>query len=80
MHRFFYFVLDIGSILLFIDASSEFVKVKNNNKLTDANIENIIKVYTNREEKEYFSRLAAYAQIKEQGFNLSVSTYVEKKH
>ena len=37
MHSFFYFVLDIGSILLFIDASSEFVKVTNNNKLTDAN-------------------------------------------
>ncbi len=61
---------------LFIDASKEFVKVTNNNKLTDANIETIISVYANREEKEYVSILVPNDKIGENDYNLSVSSYV----
>lgn len=62
---------------LFIDASKECVKVTNNNKLTDENIANILKVYTDRCDVDYVARLASYDEIKENDFNLSVSTYVE---
>ena len=61
---------------LFIDASKECVKVTNNNKLTDANIETIISVYANREEKEYVSKLVPNDKIRENDYNLSVSSYV----
>ena len=64
---------------LFIDASNEFVKVTNNNVLTDENISKIVGVFENREEIEYFSHLAAFDEIAEQDYNLSVSTYVEQK-
>lgn len=62
---------------LFIDASKEFVKVTNNNKLTDENIVKIVKVYESKEEIEYFSKLVPNADIAEEDYNLSVSTYVE---
>ena len=65
--------------VLFIDASKEFVKVTNNNKLTTANIDRIVDVYTKREEVAHFSHLANYDQVAENDFNLSVSTYVEQE-
>lgn len=62
---------------LFIDASAEFVKVTNNNKLTEANIEKIVGEFASRDDVEHFARLVSYEEIKENDYNLSVSTYVE---
>ena len=62
---------------LFIDATNEFIKITNNNKLTIDNIEKIVSTFANRESVEYFSRLVSYDEIKENDYNLSVSTYVE---
>ena len=65
------------SNVLFIDATSECVKITNNNKLTPENIENIVAEYTGREDKDHFARLVSYDEVKENDYNLSVSTYVE---
>lgn len=65
------------SSTLFIDATKECIKITNNNKLTPENIENIVAEYTSREEKAHFAHLATYEEIKENDYNLSVSTYVE---
>ena len=54
-----------------------FTKVTNNNRLTPANIETIVSTFASREEKPHFSHLAAYDEVKENDYNLSVSTYVE---
>lgn len=62
---------------LFIDATKECVKVTNNNKLTPENIQNIVDEYASRADVPHFARLVPYDEIKEQGYNLSVSTYVE---
>ncbi|HZJ84402.1 MAG TPA: type I restriction-modification system subunit M [Syntrophomonadaceae bacterium] len=62
---------------LFIDASKEFIKITNNNKLTAENIEKIVRTYANKEEIQYFSKLVANSEIAEEDYNLSVSTYVE---
>ena len=62
---------------LFIDASKECVKVTNNNKLTPENIDRIVDTFARRAEEAHFSHLAGYEEIKEQEYNLSVSTYVE---
>ena len=64
---------------LFIDASNECIKVTNNNKLTQANIDRIVDVFANRAEEAHFSHLATYEEIKGNDYNLSVSTYVEAK-
>ena len=62
---------------LFIDASNECIKVTNNNKLTQENIEHIVDVFAKREEIAHFSHLANYDEITANDYNLSVSTYVE---
>ena len=64
---------------LFIDATNECVKVTNNNKLTDENINDIVELFTNREDKEHIAKLVSNEEIAENDYNLSVSTYVEKK-
>lgn len=64
---------------LFIDASSECVKVTNNNKLTAENIARIVDVFAKHEEIPHFSKLAEYRDIVDNEYNLSVSTYVEAK-
>ena len=65
--------------VLFIDASNEFEKVTNNNKLTPENIEKIVNEFVSRADVEFFSRSVPYSEIQENDFNLSVSTYVEKE-
>ena len=65
--------------VLFIDASSECVKVTNNNKLTPENINKIVDTFAQRAEEVHFSHLAEYSEVQENDYNLSVSTYVEAK-
>lgn len=67
------------SQVLFIDASEEYVKVTNNNKLTQENADRIVNVFTTRKEEPHFSALASAAKIEEENYNLSVSTYVAQK-
>ena len=64
---------------LFIDASAEFVKVTNNNKLTEENINKIVDAFVSRADTEHFARCVPYEEIAKNDYNLSVSTYVEQK-
>jgi len=64
---------------LFIDATNEFIKVTNSNKLTRANIKTVLDVYKNRKDVDYVARLVPNSEISEGDYNLSVSTYVEKE-
>lgn len=64
---------------LFIDASKEYIKVTNNNKLSDENIKHIVDVYGSRETVEHFTALVPNEKIAENDYNLSVSTYVEQE-
>ena len=64
---------------LFIDATKECVKVTNNNKLTNENIDNIVNIFAKREDIEYVAKLVSNKEIEENEYNLSVSTYVEKE-
>lgn len=64
---------------LFIDASKEFTKVTNSNKLTQENIDTIVAAYAGRKDKQHFTRLVSNSEISEHDYNLSVSTYVEQE-
>ena len=64
---------------LFIDATKECIKVTNNNQLTEQNINNIIRIFENREDLEYVAKLVSNKEIAENDYNLSVSTYIEKE-
>ena len=65
--------------VLFIDATKECVKVTNNNKLTDANIANVLKAFADRKTVKHFAALVPHEDIAAQDYNLSVSTYVEQE-
>jgi type I restriction enzyme M protein len=64
---------------LFIDASQECIKVTRNNKLTPENIQRILTLFENRQNVAYLARLVPNTQVAEDGYNLSVSNYVEKE-
>lgn len=65
--------------VLFVDASGEFVKVANNNRLTDENIEKILRTYIDCTDIPHFAKAVTIDEIKAQDYNLSVSTYVAKE-
>ena len=65
--------------VLFIDATKECVKVTNNNKLTEANIANVLKAFADRTTVKHFAALVPHEDIAAQDYNLSVSTYVEQE-
>ena len=62
---------------LFVDASKEFIKVTNSNKLTDNNIDKILEWVKERKDVDHLVRLVPNSEVAEQNYNLSVSTYVE---
>lgn len=64
---------------LFIDASNEFVHEGNKNKLTDANIAHLVETYKTRAELAHFAALVDNTVIADNGYNLSVNSYVEQE-
>lgn len=63
--------------VLFIEASREYEKDKNQNKLASENIEKIVKIYENYEELEKYSHIATFEEIQENEFNLNIKRYVD---
>ncbi|KXK27609.1 MAG: N-6 DNA Methylase [candidate division WS6 bacterium OLB20] len=62
---------------LFIDASEQFVRSGNKNKLSEPHRIKILDAYVNRTDEEYFVRLVDNKEIAENDYTISVSTYVE---
>ena len=67
------------SSVLFIDASQEFTKVGNKNKLYKEHQDKIFDAYVNRQNKQYFCKVVSNDDISENEYNLSVSSYVEQE-
>lgn len=65
--------------VLFIDASEEYVKDGNKNKLTDDNIQAVFSYYADRKDVEYKAKLVNCKDILANDCNLSVSSYVEQE-
>jgi len=63
--------------ILFIDASNEFIKGKNQNKLTHENINKIIVTCKNRVDVDKYAHVASLEEIKENEFNLNIARYVD---
>ncbi|WP_446723027.1 N-6 DNA methylase [Paenibacillus sp. EKM212P] len=54
-----------------------FEKGKNQNKLTDKNINKIIETYRNRVDVDKYAHVASLEEIKENEFNLNIPRYVD---
>lgn len=66
-----------GDNILFIDASNEFEKGKNQNNLTDENVQKIVETYVKRETIDKYSYVALMDEIKENDYNLNIPRYVD---
>ena len=63
--------------ILFIDASKEFEKQGNKNKLTDENIAKIFEVYKNRSKEDKYSNRISLKEIEQNEYNLNIPRYVD---
>jgi len=64
---------------LFIDASAEFVRSGNKNKLGNANLQKILATFTARQNAPHFANLVENDTIAANGYNIAVSSYVEQE-
>lgn len=63
---------------LFIDASAEFTRQGNKNRLGAEHRQRILDAFTARQTIDHFARLVDNADIAENGYNISVSSWVEQ--
>ena len=63
---------------LFINASAEFVRGGNKNKLSQANQDKILEAFSNREDIDNFGKLVPNSEIAENDYNLAVSSYIDE--
>lgn len=63
--------------ILFIDASNDFEKGKNQNRLTDEHVEKIVAAYRKRENIDKFAHLADLEEIRANDYNLNIPRYVD---
>ncbi|MDE2422432.1 MAG: type I restriction-modification system subunit M [Gammaproteobacteria bacterium] len=63
--------------ILFIDASNDFEKQKNQNKLLPEHLDNIIGAYENRQNIEKYAHVATLQQVRDNDYNLNIPRYVD---
>jgi type I restriction enzyme M protein len=66
-----------GRDVLFIDASNDFEKQKNQNSLRGEDIKKIVAAYKKRESAPKYAHLASYEEIASNDFNLNIPRYVD---
>ncbi len=67
------------SSVLFIDASAEFVRSGNKNRLTDENQQKILDAFTGRVDLAHFAKVVSNEDIGANDYNIAVSSYVEQE-
>lgn len=65
---------------LFIDASAEFVRGGNKNKLSETNRKRILNAYIDRKDIAHFARLVPNSEIAANEYNIAISSYVEQEN
>lgn len=63
--------------VLFIDASKECEKGKNQNRLRDEDVEKIYKAYKDRKDIEKYSKVVNLKEIEDNEYNLNIPRYID---
>jgi len=63
--------------ILFIDASNDFTKGKNQNTLTEENINKIVRTYQARQNVEKYAHVGTLQEIKDNDYNLNIPRFVD---
>jgi type I restriction enzyme M protein len=62
---------------LFIDASAEFVRSGNKNKLSEMNQAQILDAFTARADADHFAKLVDNSEVADNNYNIALSSYVQ---
>ncbi|GAA4899118.1 type I restriction-modification system subunit M [Tessaracoccus lubricantis] len=65
--------------ILFIDASAEFTRAGNKNKLTDPHQRRILDAFANRVDEAHYAKLVSADEIAANDYNIAVSSYVQQE-
>ena len=63
--------------ILFIDASNDFDKQKNQNKLLPEHLDKIIAAFEQRQDIEKYAKVATLQEVKDNDYNLNIPRYVD---
>ena len=63
--------------ILFIDASNDFEKQKNQNKLLPEHLDKVLDAFINRVDVEKYAKVATLQEVKDNDFNLNIPRYVD---
>ncbi|MEG2272853.1 MAG: type I restriction-modification system subunit M [Acinetobacter sp.] len=63
--------------ILFIDASNDFEKQKNQNKLLPEHLDKIVAAFEKRENIEKYAHVATLQEVKDNDYNLNIPRYVD---
>ena len=63
--------------ILFIDASNDFDKQKNQNKLLPEHLDKIIDAFTQRQNIDKYAKVATLQEVKDNDYNLNIPRYVD---
>jgi type I restriction enzyme M protein len=63
--------------VIFIDASREYISGKNQNNLSDEQLEKIMSTFKSRSEVDKYAHVATFEEIIENDFNLNIPRYVD---
>jgi type I restriction enzyme M protein len=66
--------------IFFIDASKDFLKDGNKNRLREQDIRKIVDTYRNRLHLPHYSRFVPFAEIEKNGYNLNIPRYIEAEN
>ena len=65
------------SEIILRNVCKEFEKGKNQNNLSDSNVEKIVRTYKERKDVEKYAHLASREEIEENEYNLNIPRYVD---
>lgn len=66
-----------GRDVLFIDASKQYESGKNQNQLSEENVEHILELYRERKDVDKQAHLASFDEIEKNDFNLNIPRYID---
>lgn len=69
--------LAVDGTAAIVDASKQFTRIGNKNKLTEGHQQAVLDAFTAREDAPHFATLVEAEALADNGYNLSVSSYVE---
>ena len=66
--------------IFMIDASNDFIKDGNKNRLRERDIHKIVDIFNNQTELEFYSRFVTLEEIKNNEYNLNIPRYINSKN